>query len=389
MSLQDMRRMTNPFFYEEYMQGEGIPIVDAVAGVDDVTLLPRKPWARMGGAGTFIQMLGTFQAEAGIYVAEIPGGGALNPERHLYEEEIFILRGRGLTEVWQREGESKVSFEWGEGSVFAVPQNAWHRLVNGSREPAIFLAVTTAPRLLNTVEDVDLVFNCDHQIRRGYAGQVDYFTAGEERVLEGTYDNIWYTNFIPDARREILDAAEQKVAGGNLTVYRMGRNFPHGHISEWPVGMYHKAHRHGPGAILVGLLGKGYVMLWPKEAGIHPYQDGNEDQVVKVEWGPRSIYAPPDGWFHAHFNSGNEPARHIAVYAYRKPIELANEWEGEEHMGWYSVMQGGSLIEYQDEDPEIRRRFIETIGKDGIECQMPPVTFSGQKPSATLAFRPR
>ena len=92
--------------YEAYMEEEGIPVFEAVAGVDDVTDLPRKPWARMGGSGTFIQMVSTIQAERGIYIAEIPGGGALNPEKHLYEEAILILQGRGVTEVWQ-EGSPK------------------------------------------------------------------------------------------------------------------------------------------------------------------------------------------------------------------------------------------------------------------------------------------
>ena len=382
MSLQDIRQMARPFFYEEFMQGEGIPIVDAVAGVDDVTLLPRKPWARTGGTGTFIQLRGTVQAEAGIYVAEIPGGGALNPERHLYEEEIVILQGRGLTEVWQREGGSKVSFEWGEGSMFALPQNSWHRLVNGSREPAIFMAFTTAPRLMNSLENVDFIFSCDYQFLRDYTGQADYFTAGEERVKEGRHlVSRWYTNFIPDARRAALEDCEVKVAGGQVTEYRMGRNFPHGHISEWPAGIYKKAHSHGPGAILTCLLGKGYVLLWPKELGIHPYKDGHEEQVVKAEWGPRSIYAPPDGWFHQHFNTGNEPARQVAVYGFRIPRDTGNEWRestdthGDDHLGYLSVREGGTLIEYEDEDPEIRRHFVEVISKDGIEMRMPPVTY--------------
>ena len=373
MTLQATRKMSRGFFYEEYMRGEGIPVLEETAGLDDVTLLPRKPWARTGGTGTFIQLAGPVQDQAGIYVAEIPGGGALNPERHLFEEEIFILQGRGLTEVWQRDGESKASFEWGVGSIFAVPQNAWHRMVNGSREPAIFLAVTTAPRLMNSLENVDFVFNSDYAFGGDYTGQADYFNASEERVKEGRFQNIWYTNFIPDARQAFLDDREIKVAGGQITNYRMGRNFPHGHMSEWPEGIYHKAHRHGPGAILVGLVGKGYVLLWPMEAGIHPYQDGHEDQVVKVDWGPRSIYAPPDGWFHQHLNSGKGPARHVAVYGYRQPMFTSRDWEGDEFLGNFSVKEGGTLIHYEDEDPEIRRQFTEILKKDGIECQMPPV----------------
>src|SRR5687767_8282552 len=108
------------FAYEQFMAQEGIPIHREVVGVEDVTALPRAPWARTGGLATFVELRGTFQAERGIYIGEIPGGAVLEPERHLYEEEIFILQGRGVAQVWQGNGE-KLSFEWGPGSVFAYP----------------------------------------------------------------------------------------------------------------------------------------------------------------------------------------------------------------------------------------------------------------------------
>ena len=41
-----------------------------------------------------------------MYVVEVPGAGALNAERHLYEEIYYVVEGRGTTEVWQ-DGSSK------------------------------------------------------------------------------------------------------------------------------------------------------------------------------------------------------------------------------------------------------------------------------------------
>ena len=362
--------------YQQFMEGEGIPVHEALGGMDDVTELPRQPWARMGGSGAFIKMLGFAQAEVGVYVAEIPGGGALNPEKHLYDEAFFILQGRGLTEVWQEDGK-KVTFEWGVGSVFSPPLNTWHRLINGSSEPALFAAVTTAPRMMNLLHDNDFVFNCDYQFTDRFGGQADYFTTGENRFRFGAYSDqsIWETNFIPDALATFLDDFEQKVAGGQLTGYRMGTYWPNGHISEWPVGIYHKAHYHGPGAFLLGLRGKGYVLLWPGELGSHPYQDGHQDQVVMVNWGPRSIYSPPDGWYHQHFNTGKEPARHVAVYGRddRPELRAMTFAGGEDIPVVVSQREGGTLLEYEDEDPEVRRYFEEALRKEGIESQMPPV----------------
>ena len=86
--------------YEKWMRDENIPVVDGY-GVEDVTQLPRKPWARTGGKGAYIQLKG-MEGITGMYVCEIPGGEALNVERHLYEKIIYILHGVGATEVrWQ------------------------------------------------------------------------------------------------------------------------------------------------------------------------------------------------------------------------------------------------------------------------------------------------
>ena len=48
---------------------------------------------------------------------EIPAGKALKPQRHLFEELIYIVSGRGATTVWN-DPASKHTFEWQEGSVF-------------------------------------------------------------------------------------------------------------------------------------------------------------------------------------------------------------------------------------------------------------------------------
>ena len=39
-----------------------------------------------------------------------------------------------------------------------------------------------------------------------------------------------------------------------------------------------------------------------------------------------------------------------------------------------SVKSGGDQIEYQDEDPQIRRMFEQELAKQGVACCMDPVT---------------
>ncbi len=379
------------------MESEGIPIHFAVAGVDDLTKLPRRPWARTGpGLATFVELTGTFQAERGMFVCEIPPGQALDVQHHLYEQFTLILQGQGATEIWQKDG-PKRTFEWGKGSLFAPPKNTYYRMYNLGQEPVLYVGVTSAPRVFNSLSGyfraddpvppglLDFVFNCDYVFDGIYDGSADYFARTENRVTSGRYNGtIWYTNFIPDVIGETVDDLEHKVAGGQLTGYRMAGGFPSGHISEWPVGRYHKAHYHGPGAVLIGLKGRGYVNLWPRELGIHPWQDGHADEVVMVDWGPNSVYVPPDGWFHQHMSTGKVPARHVAVYGGNLPL-MSRGSDGEGGRGVYlPVREGGVLIDYEDEDPEVRRYFIEANRKEGVECTMPPVTY--RTDPVTLVF---
>ncbi len=360
----------NQFPYDFFMEREGIPVHRAVVGVDDVTSLPRADWARCGGRGVFIELDATFQSERGLYVAEIPGGAALAPEKHLYEEAIVVLQGSGVAQVWQGAGD-RITFEWGEGSLFALPPNTWHQLFNSGPVPALFMAVTTAPRIINALDDLTLVFESERCPVDLYARRTSYFQTPDTRTTEGWYDQvILHSNFIPDTRAIRLDDLERKVAGGQLTGYRMGKRFPHGHISEWSSGRYHKAHYHEPGAVLLGLDGEGYVLAWDSTLGTQPYRDGHEHAVVKVNWGRNSIYSPPNGWFHQHFNSGAGPARHVAVYGELLPLGVHGLRTEREWKGMVSLQQGGTLIEYEDEDPRVRDDFEADLRRKGIRCEM-------------------
>ena len=369
--------------YEEWMRGEGIPIVEAMGGIEDVKEIDRRPWARTGGKGAFIYIKGMKDGGfTGMYILEIPPGKALEPEKHLYEETLYILKGHGATELWQ-DGRPKKTLEWGEGSLFSPPLNAWHRLYNGGREPVLLLGVTTAPIVIDLFHDLDFVFGDGFVFKSRYDGEEDYFKLDRKIDRGGGKASVWETNFIADLRNAFFDVpptvaeGSVKVAGGNNTIFEMSENVLSGHISEWPIGMYHKAHYHGPGAILLGLKSKGYVLLWQKELGTTPYQAGQGDRVIKIPWKEGSVYSPGDGWFHQHFNTGSEPARHIAFRTggskYKlglRPVERASQ----EEMGVIiSIKKGGTMVEYEDEDPQIRNDFEAALRQSGVQCRMPPV----------------
>src|SRR5207247_10888100 len=98
-----------------FMESEGIPIYRDI-GVSKVQNLPLQPWKRTGGRGTYIQLHGT-EGKWGSYVIEVPGAGAINPEKHIYEEIFFVVEGRGTTEVWLDGDSNRHVFEWQKGSL--------------------------------------------------------------------------------------------------------------------------------------------------------------------------------------------------------------------------------------------------------------------------------
>ncbi len=80
-----------PTVYESFVEEEGIPIVRGL-GVRDVRDVTLGPWKRTGGQGAYLELNGV-GGKSGLYLVEVPPGGALNPEKHMYEE-IFLRCGR-------------------------------------------------------------------------------------------------------------------------------------------------------------------------------------------------------------------------------------------------------------------------------------------------------
>lgn len=359
--------------YEKWIEEQKIPVIRGM-GVEDVTQVPRKLWPYLGCPAAFIQLDG-MEGWDGMYMAEIPPGGVLNPEKHLYEEVIYVFKGRGLTEIGLK-GKKQV-FEWKEGSMFAPPLNTWHRLVNGTREPVILLVATNAPIIMDNFHNPDFIFNCDYEFKDRYREEEGYFGGEGERFQLGL-GNGWQTNFIPDALHVKLEPQYRKVAKGNITSFYIAGNSLKGHIAEWPGGIYHKAHHHGGGAIILALSSKGYFLLWPSEVGAKPYQSGREDAVIQVNFKAGTIVSPATGWFHQRFNTGAERARQIAFTPGINglfPIGAFKSFQKMEDGALVSIREGGTLLEYEDEDPEIRKRFEDALKQEGVPCDMPPIVY--------------
>lgn len=359
--------------YERFMAEQEIPIYRA-RGIYDVRELPTAPWQRMGGRGTFIQLDGT-ERIWGMYLVEIPSAGALNAERHIYEELFYVVEGRGSTEVWREGSPKKQRFEWQAGSFFAVPLNTWHRLVNATSSPALVLAGTMAPPVMNIFDNQRFIFDNSFEFTERYDEADDYFKPKDELAS----DPIWgramrRTSLLPDVVNCELPLDNQRSPGYRRIEPHMASGNFFTFIGQYETGRYSKAHYHQSRAVLICLRGKGYTFNWPREIGTHPWESGKAEHVKRQDYIPGGmVSAAPGGgdWFHQHFGVAKEPLR-LLVWAGGGHPGMQGGKPGEEvASGSLSLKEGGHSIDYPDEDPYIREEFERMLGQDGAESRMP------------------
>ena len=360
--------------YDRFMEDEGIPIHRAV-GVHRVQDLPIKPWARLGGKGSYIQLYGT-EGLWGMYIVEIPPGGALNVERHMYEKTVLVVYGRGSTEVWQEGQGKKQTFEWQPYSMFSIPLNTFHRFVNATNQPAMLLCGTSAPNIMNLIGDANFVFNCPYVFANRYAGQEDYFKANDDVAPDKVRGlAMRKSNFLPDIAYCELPLDNRRSPGyRRIEPEFQGSDF-YLWIGQHETGRYSKAHKHESSAILVCLRGKGYTYTWPDRLGTQPWKEGRMDEVIRQDYEPVGLVsaAPMSGdWFHQHFGISKEPLRLSAWFGVNNHPSRKPGRPGEKltDFGAIDLKKGGTAIPYHEEDPYIRAEFEDALKREGVPSRM-------------------
>lgn len=100
------------------------------------------PIARLGngdyGEGRLHQM--------DAVLVELPPGGKLAAHKHLVEETMYIVSGKGYTSMWKPGSTAKKRYDWSESDVLSPSLNVWHETVNASStQPARILVMTSTP----------------------------------------------------------------------------------------------------------------------------------------------------------------------------------------------------------------------------------------------------
>ncbi len=351
--------------YDRWIESQGIPVYREYH-VDDIRALPLSAWDLRECDAAFLQLAGQEGVSAAVAI-EIPPRATL-PSFHMAIDEVaYVAQGRGLTNIWA-EGHPKLSFEWSKHSMFLLPANYTYQLSNthGS-EPVRIMLTNGLPTAMAAIPNPDFYFKStvvDTSILYGLEGGA----YSEAKVIRdenrGPGRNLWVGNFFPNMLVwDQLEPFRQRGSGGRVVWFTFPSAVHGSHMSVFPARTYKKAHKHGPGVVIIIPTGEGYSVMWPPGA----------DEKVVTYWQEGSVFVPPSGWWHQHFNAGAEDARYVAIHA---PSGMPTGASVFTNMQGQEITQlDRQQIEYPDEDPWIRSKFEEELAKRGVTSAMPPEAY--------------
>ena len=346
------------FAYDEWMESRGVPVHRGFF-VSDLRNLELAWWEDRKANTAFIQLEGQ-QGVSEARVTEIKPGETLPPYKLAIDEVVYVVSGRGVTNVWSDQAPTPRSFEWQDHAMFLIPNNHQRQFANmQGNETVRLLHYNYLPLAMSVVPDPDFFLNNPYVPRASSMQNQDFYSeakviAGGDALRWGDVERqraFWYGNFFPDMRAwDKLDALSQRGAGGKSVMIQFAGSDMSCHMSVFPHATYKKAHRHGPGRVIVIPGGEGYSVMW---------QEGQEK--VMVPWQEASLFVPPNKWFHQHFNLGPTDARYLAFHP---PTQFHGYSEKVED-------RAKDQIEYPNEDPWVRQYFEEELAKRSLKSLMP------------------
>lgn len=339
--------------YDDWVQSLGVPIHQGYH-VEDLKTVTVGWWEGRRSNAAFLKLAGQ-EGVSEVRVTEVPPGESTAPWKIAVDELVYALDGRGITTVWG-EGKTKKVFEWQKHSLFLIPRNHYVQMSNTQGgKPARLLHYNSLPLAMTLIPDAEFFFGNSHFDADIMYGEESSGFYSEAKLVGQPGDSerrsFWRGNFFPDMRAwDKLIPFKGRGAGGHVVWVRFPRTPLWNHMSVFPARTYKKAHRHGPGTLVMIVAGEGYSFMWP---------EGKEK--VHIPWHEGSCFVPPNRWFHQHFNLGGAPARYLAFHA---PKGAASNSERIED-------RARDQIDYAEEDAIIRKTFEGELGKRGLASVMP------------------
>ena len=141
-----------------------VVVVDGTI-VRDIASFPLGARPRRAGRAIALDFL-SGNSTLGLHLADLPAGGESDGHRHLEETSMFVLAGRGWTELRQGEDVEPQRVEWSAGDLLAIPANVWHRhAVDDGAGPARQLAFKGSRLLRKLFHDRGFLVDNDCRFR--------------------------------------------------------------------------------------------------------------------------------------------------------------------------------------------------------------------------------
>jgi hypothetical protein len=279
--------------------------------------LPLKRWDARGIDAVFLDLIGC-ESLAGMFIGEIAPGGATEPVRQLYDETLYVVSGRGSTTI--EIGGEKASFEWGPGSLFAIPLNCSYRLLNGSgTEPAGF----------------------DFKRVRSENEALEAVLYRPDSTHQHTAVDLYDALFVPDILAVPRSVFKERGEGVSCVYFEQAGSVISSHFAEIPGCRFFYPHRHGPSAFVFTLGGPGYSLMWREDGAKVERFDWPEDDI--------GVIVPPNMWWHGHFATGSNVLT-LAVKLRSRFVPI-NHLYDKTHK---RVTEGGTVRRYGDLEESLR-----------------------------------
>jgi hypothetical protein len=290
------------------------------------------------------------------------------------DEIVYVLQGGGATRLREEgtRGSDGHQFEWKEQAIFLVPGHHQREFSNlRGDEPVRLLHYDYLPLAMSVVPEADFFLGSPYrpttpkgEVRETFSkarlmtdpAGLRWVGGGKKASGKTAY---WYGNFFPDMSAwDQLESNAGRGAGGRTVSIQFANSEMGCHMSVFDSRTYKKAHRHGPGRVIVVPSGEGYTLMWLE----------GQDEPIVIPWQEAALFVPPDRWFHQHFNLGAKPARYLALHP---PMQFHGYAERPED-------RRRDQIEYPDESPAIRERFERELARRGLASLMPDEAYSIQ-----------
>jgi oxalate decarboxylase/phosphoglucose isomerase-like protein (cupin superfamily) len=337
--------------YNDWMESIGIPIYEGHF-VKDLRSVKLARWEERNANAAFLSLKG-MEGVSEARIMEVAPGQSMPPMKLTVGELVYVLEGHGLTKVWNGAGGHQQTFEWSERSIFHIPRLLHHQIFNGSGDrPVRLLHYNYLPVAMSVMPDPEFHFNNPTPCKTVLSNSM----FGEAEELPNLEKIYWSGHVFPSLDEwSKLTAFRDRGAGGSALWMKFPGDEINAHMSVFDRGLYKKAHRHGPGRVIIIPAGGGFSLLW-REGG----------EKVFCPWSEATVFVPPEDWYHQHFNTGKGEARYIALGPIRQFLGK----------GETPADRLARQIEYTDEDPWIRKKFAEELAKNGTPNAMPDQVYS-------------